>query len=380
MFSFSRALIFLICSLFCLPLVASAANFVVTPAVIDGKGKAREILRYTITVENTSDHLVSLYPWVTDIDNSGILPVGDGGGSFDKEAKESLTRWIEVTRGVIDLMPGDRKEIPVLVHINLNAVPDIYHAAVHFSEGPNRAEAEAGMFGTLETMVNIEVLEDKNVRLQLGGFLSDKGVFMGKEAAFSYSVENIGNRGVTPGGKIRIFDRKGEEIATIDANGGSKKIEPTEKAQIAAVWAAKGEFGKYKAMLDLEYGDRGTIQDTVFFWVLPWGKIISYFLSLVTLSVIVALLLHSRMMSDPRRAPLPVEGILEERVKEHHERKHRFISSAHPLNQEQRRTAVERHERPKKITAAHPDHQVTLAPRSKPRIDPAHIVDLKRRT
>jgi hypothetical protein len=367
-------------AIFFLPVFAHAADFSVTPAVIDGKGKVREILRYTVTLENTSDHLVSLYPWVTDIDSTGGRPSGgDLSGSRDVEAKESLARWVEVTRGVIDLMPGERREVPVLVRVHLNAEHGIYHAAIRFSHGSNRADAEMNSSNTLETLLNIEVLEDKNVRLQLGGFLADKNFFVGDDASFSYSVENIGNRGVAPGGQIRIFDRKGEEVATLQANSDGKKIEPTEKTQLAAVWAAKGEFGRYKAMLDLEYGDRGTIQDTVFFWVLPWGRMLSYFLLLAMLAVIAALLFHSRMMSDPRRSLRVAEGTLEENVRAHYAQKKHTPHTKHRVVHHRVEQAPERTTRVS--TRAHElsSHRVMLAARPKPRVNPAHVIDLKRR-
>ena len=122
-----RLLVLFLVSILFIPLYAEAATFAVTPAVIDGKGKVREILRYTVSVENTSDHLISVYPWVADVDKViGSSATQDLGDAKNKELKISLARWIEVTRGVIDLLPGDRKEIPVLVQINLNAAPGLY--------------------------------------------------------------------------------------------------------------------------------------------------------------------------------------------------------------------------------------------------------------
>ncbi len=286
----------LISLLFCFSAVvpiAYAQDIVVTPAVIDGKGKQREILRYTVTIENASERLITIYPWVTDFGVSGVRGTRDLGGTEGKETHESLTRWVEVTRSMIDILPGDKREVPVLVQINLNAKPGMYHAVVHFSEGPDRVSAEANKNATHEVMLNIEVLDDAKEHLQLGTFVPDKNIFSGESASFNYRIENTGNRGVVPRGTIRIFDKKGEEIASVPANEDGEKIEPSGNAQLASVWAAQGEFGKYKAILDLEYGDRGVIQDTVYFWVLPWGKLLSYFLSLSVLMVMLALLFHS---------------------------------------------------------------------------------------
>ncbi len=279
--------------------LAAMSDVTVTPVVIDGKGKLREILRFAVSIENTSTRLVSIYPWVTDVSvESGSTAVSDLGGSVDKALGASLARWIEVTRGSIDLLPGEKKEIPLTVQINLNATPGVYHAVVHLSEGSDRASAEMNVQGTTDVSVNIEVLEDINERLQLATFAPVKNVFSDKSAAFQYRLENVGNRGEVPRGTVRIFDRDGREVAVLEANEQGSRLEPEASAMLSSVWAAGGSFGRYKAMLDLEYGSRGTIQDTVFFWMIPWGKLLSMFLTLVLACVIVAVVIHSRLTAE----------------------------------------------------------------------------------
>lgn len=284
-----------------LSVYAAMSDATVSPLVLDGKGKVREILRFHVTITNSSKHLVTIYPWVTDFDpNAGSTGVSDLGGSATKDLGESLARWIEVTRGSVDLLPGEEKEVPLTVQINLNAKPGVYHAVVHFSEGSDRASAESSLKDTEDVPVNIEVLEDINERLQLGSFSPLKNIFSSNTASFQYSIQNIGNRGEVPHGKVRIFDRDGREVATIDANQDGQRLEPAASAMLSSVWAAGGSFGRYKAMIDLEYGNRGTLQDTVFFWMFPWGKLLSMFLSLVLVCVIIAVVFHSRMTASRR--------------------------------------------------------------------------------
>lgn len=287
---------FLLSAVYCLvPTHAYAAtSFIATPVVIDGKGKQREILRYSVSVENTTKHLVSVYPWVTDVDTKkGEEGAHDLQGSTDKELPASLARWIEVTRGSVNLLPGDKKDISITVQINLSAKPGMYHATIHLSAGGDRDSAEKNLADAVEVNMNVEVLEDINERLQLATFFPVRNVFSGDQADFSYSIENIGNRGLIPHGKIRIYDRRGQEIATIDANKNGKKLEPSAHELISSVWSSGNEFGRYKAMLDIEYGGHGTLQDTVFFWVIPWKKLLGMFMTLVIICVVVAIGLHS---------------------------------------------------------------------------------------
>jgi len=303
--AFWHALLFsFACSLFIAPL-AYAADFSVTPAVIDGKGKTREILRYTLSVENDTKHMLQLYPWVADLDAlSGTTGGTDlGGGSPGEARAASPARWIEVTRAVIDLLPGEKKDIPILLQIDMNATPGIYHAFIHLSDGTNRAAAEANAEGTRDVAVNIEVLDDVHERLELNTFVPDKNFFSGNDASFNYRIENIGNRGVTPMGKIHIFDRRGEEVAAIDANKDARRLEPNQKELLASVWAADGHFGRYKAMLELDYGVRGVVQDTVYFWIMPWTKLLGMFATIGMMGIILALVVHSWGLAQrgPRR-------------------------------------------------------------------------------
>src|SRR3989338_5158570 len=72
---------------------------------------------------------------------------------------------------------------------------------------------------------------------------------------------------------------------------------------MASVWAANGEFGRYKALLELEYGARGTVQDTVYFWIMPWAKLLGMFGTLCLLGVLLAIVFHSWGMAQrgPKR-------------------------------------------------------------------------------
>lgn len=302
-FRISAFLLFsILCSLFSAS-AAHAATLDVSPVILDGKGKPREILRYTVTVANTSNVTKIVYPWVATVDaKKGDLSAEE---FEERQRSESLGSWIEMSRQGIAIPPGESREVPILVQLDLYAKPGNYHARLNFSPGPTAAKAEANIEETSSVLLNVEVLDDANERLQLAAFTPDKNFFGGDKASFSYKVENIGNRGVTPTGKIRIYDRKGEEVATVDANEKGEKLEPDAKLALASVWAAGDHFGRYKALLELNYGTdgRGVITDTVFFWIVPWGKLAGMFVALMVAAVIVAIVFHSYYISRRRFAP-----------------------------------------------------------------------------
>jgi hypothetical protein len=193
-------------------------------------------LRFTVTITNTADVTKIVYPWTAAIDvESGEVAQGDTKGY----ARDILpSRWVEMSRAGIAIPMGESHEIPILVTIDPNAKPGNYHAVLHFSPGPNAGAAHANTDESADVMLNVIVDDDANERLQLAAFTPDKNFFSGVSPSFTYKIENIGNRGIVPKGKVRIYDRKGEEIATVDANTQGTKLEPNAKLALASVWAA----------------------------------------------------------------------------------------------------------------------------------------------
>lgn len=285
---------------------AHAASISTAPVIIDGHGKPREILRYTVTLVNDTSYMKPVYPWVSTVDpKKGELSAGE---AEEKSRGEALGKWIEISHAGQFVKAGESIELPVLIQIDVAAKPGVYHAALNFSVGADRASAQ-GSDDTVSVFVNITVDDDANERLQLGEFAPERNFFGGDKASFALRIENIGNRGVVPKGKIHIYDRKGEEVATIDANAQGEKVEPSAALNLAGVWAAGGEFGRYKAFLDVEYGERGTLQDTAFFWVMPWTKLFGMFAGLCVAAVILALVFHSRGLSRRGYAPAYAEAV-----------------------------------------------------------------------
>jgi len=279
----------------------TTGNFSVTPVVANEKAKPRDIIKKELLVTNNTQQRVDLYISVKNIDPT------QGDQEFESPAvsdlSTSLANWVEITRGVIELGPGESRKIPYLIHINLTAKPGSYYARVQFQEGTRRAEAEASSEGA-SLLLNVEVEDDANERLQLGNFMAEDGVVFGNSVSFSYLLENVGNRMIEPRGSIRIFNRRGEEVGSIPLNAEGEEITPENKSQLAAVWSSTGRFGKYKAFLDLEYGENqlASVQDTVYFWVFPWKEIMMTLGGIMVLAVVGTYIVHMRALATPARA------------------------------------------------------------------------------
>lgn len=279
----------------------SLPPYTMTPVVANEKAKPRDILKKELVLTNNRAQKVSLYLTVEDIDpQKGEEAYG---GPLGSDLSTSLASWVEITRGVIELEGGESRKIPYLIHVNLTAKPGSYFVNIRAREGSTRAEAEARTDGSMLTL-NLEVLDDAKERLQLGTFKSDDSVIFGDNVSFSYLLENTGNRDVEPRGSIRIFNRKGEEVGSVPLNADGVKITPENKEQLAALWSAGNRFGKYKAFLDLEYGENqlASVQDTVYFWVFPWKEILASLFGVIVLAVIGTFIVHMRAVATPRPA------------------------------------------------------------------------------
>jgi len=277
-----RIVLFAVAIFASMPFFASAADFSVTPLIIDLKANPRDILKETIGVMNNSTHVGNIYAFVNNTDP--LLGTEEWKSPANTDVSDSLANWIEIKRGSLDLPPNEKVELPLLVQVNLHAKPGIYHATITFSEGGTRAEAEANIKSGISVSVNLEVADDAKEVLELSKFVSNGTFISGKDATFSYDIKNVGNRPIAPKGEVRIFNRNGAEVATLNVNEKGEVLDPNGgTSQLASVWKSGSRFGRYKAMLNVEYGSkqRGTLQDTVFFWLIPWKEILAIFLCLL---------------------------------------------------------------------------------------------------
>ena len=274
------------------PLCAFAADLGVTPVVVDDKAKARDILKRSITIQNTSNRKLNLYPSVNDVHpEDGKAPFVSAQSADDRA--DSLANWIELARGVVELGPGEERTLPFVVRVSPNAVPGTYHAMITLGEGGDRGSAEAST-PLANVTVNVEVQEDSKEFLQLNTFKTDTLFFSGDDVLFNYQLENIGNQALQPKGEVRIYNRKGEEVASIQVNPDGKTFGPDQQIQLASVWSAASGFGKYKAFLNIDYGANqpASVQDTVFFWIVPWQQLIGMIIASLIAVIFLALYFH----------------------------------------------------------------------------------------
>lgn len=284
-----------------------AADFTVSPSIINEKAQARDILEYTIILESKrTDGKLDVYVVVNDILPDGGIKEFRDPSELDKTA--SIARWTEIKRSTIEVQPGERKEVPLKIDVNMNAKPGNYYARIGFAAGSGRREAEekARSDQVPTIILNIEVTENivENVKIQ--EFKPKTSIFIKFPIEFQSKVENFGNQDVIPTGTIFIYNRRGQEEAQIKVNPNMEKIAPNTKKEYINTLDNLSRVGKYKAKIELNYGKNNDreAQDTVFFWILPWNFLAIFLGSAFFIMVLAIIFLFKKTYQHPMHHPV----------------------------------------------------------------------------
>jgi len=143
--------------------MANDSKYSIAPVVANERAKPRDIIKKELMLTNHTNERIDLYISVENIDPA------EGAQEFVSpsvsDLAHSLANWIEVTRGVIKLGPGESRKVPYLIHVNLTAEPGSYFAHIAVTEGPRRPESASQEIGA-ELILNLEVEDDARERLQ----------------------------------------------------------------------------------------------------------------------------------------------------------------------------------------------------------------------
>lgn len=256
-----------------LPIIAFA-DFTISPLLVDVTADARDNFTRTITLTNLDDRNTRLYASVHEIEVGEDEEIKTFIPASMSDRSTSVTSWIEITRGRIELTGGEEKEIPLTIRVNPNALPGLYHAYVGFATGPNRDEAEAKTIIGQSSGVVLRILVGGKQEefLRLVSFTTDRFSYSDDQGVLSYTIQNTGDVPLSPQGDVIIYDARGKELASIPLNeDGADKIQPGEQVEYQKELPFINRIGKNKAFLTLEYGvaNRAALYDTNFYYSIP---------------------------------------------------------------------------------------------------------------
>jgi hypothetical protein len=274
--SFGSSIITLLLGLgfFVMAHTALAANFTVSPLLLDYNAEARDIINRDIILTNTTDKPIRAYASVHEV------VMGEGTeikefvpASMSESRATSITSWLEISRARLEIPPNGTLSVPLTIRINPETPPGTYHAIVGFAAGRNRDEIESQVMrgDGVSAILKIVVDDTRQEQLHLVNFITKRFVVLPNDNTLSFTLENTGDIPLTPAGEVIIYDTTGREVASVTANSAGETVLPGERLVVTEPLPYTARVGRNKAYLSLEYGaNRATVFDTAFYYSVPW--------------------------------------------------------------------------------------------------------------
>jgi hypothetical protein len=275
------------------------ASYSVAPLVIDKELEGRDIFTETITLTNTEDAPIRVYPTVNEVKTE------EGGKvtrflepSMIADRSTAVTSWIEIGRGRIELGPKEKKEVTLTVRVHPQAPAGEYHAFIGFPQGGNRDEAERVVYtgSAPGSVLRIGIDQKQTEFLRLERFSVERFVKDSDEGEIIFTLKNPGDDSVVPEGEIIFYNSRGIEVAAAQINEDRRTIEGGTDETFTANVPDTLTLGKYKAYLRVEFGkdQKTSINDTAFFYVAPLRTLLIAFGGILLVTLLLTLYAFGR--------------------------------------------------------------------------------------
>ncbi len=280
-----------------------AGEFTVRPFLIDKVAMPRDIINETVLLTNDSEYRkYVVYATVNEISVDTEGDIKEFVSPIMTDRTNTVTSWIEIGRGRIEIPPGEKKEVPLTFRINPYAEPGEYHVFVGFVPAPNRPAAEEiAMKGEADGVVVKITISDKRVdNMKISGFLIDRFVTGDDNREIDVIVQNTGDLPSAPKGEIVFYDSRGVEVNAMPFNDEEIQVPPGETVTLKGVLPMSGEIGRYKANVSLRYGEnqRASLYDTTYFYSLPSHFLLLIFGAILIGAIFVTFLFRRVFISD----------------------------------------------------------------------------------
>lgn len=265
----------------------SRAAVSVRPVLIDQVIEPRALFTEEITVTNPTNRRLSVYATVNEIalDAGGEIRTFIPPGDTDRSS--TVTSWLEITRGRIDIPPGESVTVPLTVRVHHEVVPGTYQAFIGFVPASKRYQAEAVALAgeAVGSVVRLEMPDQRREAVRISRFVIERLVSGLGEAEAIVTIENIGDIAVVPGGDVVFYDSRGREVTALPLNADAARVQPQDTLTFNLALPSDFALGRYKANLRLMYGatQRAQLMDTTFFVVFPWQIVLGFLLGLLAL-------------------------------------------------------------------------------------------------
>lgn len=276
-----------------------AADLTVRPFLIDHTVEARQFVDEEVKLTNNTSRRLNVYATVNEISVDTDGEIKEFVSPVMTDRTNTVTSWVEVTRGRIEVEPGETELVDLGFRINPNAQPGEYHVFIGFGVASKRHQAEAAArAGELDGVVVKLTIEDESKEyLRIAGFSIDRFVVTDNNKQVQIELENLGDTNATPEGEIIFFDASGAEIDAIPFNEDAVVVPPGERVTVTSQIPLGNELGRFKANVALQYGakQKAALFDSTQFFMMPFHIIMLMLIIAILLALMIFFLLHRAM-------------------------------------------------------------------------------------
>jgi hypothetical protein len=201
-----------------------------------------------------------------------------------------MSGWIDISKEQIIITRGKTAEVPFTIRVPADADPGGHYAAILIATSPagqvtgTGTSVSSAITSLFFMRVPGDVIEEGIIR----DFYATESFMQRASGSFVIRFENKGNVHLVPQGEIVITNMWGKERGKIVINEHNTfgNVLPLSTRKFAFDWSGESnlfEFGRYKALATLAYGEDGrkTAFRATYFWVIPVVPVVSVLGSLI---------------------------------------------------------------------------------------------------
>lgn len=269
----------------------------ISPPIIQLKADPGKSAQGTIKITNMSSDPAKLATQINDFtakDESGVPSIIFEDKNDDN--RYTLKNWI-TTEKSFDLKSKESKTLQFTINVPANAEPGGHYAVVRFSvQGETPTQTGVGINTSIGSLILLRVNGQITDTSKLADFYSatpryvKSGFFENGPIGFITRINNTGNIHNQPTGTIKVYNMFGKQVGTLRVNGDPsdaknppRNVLPKSIRRFEQTLNTNWMLGRYKADLNLSYGDGKVIQSTITFWVIPYKMIILTIVGIVAL-------------------------------------------------------------------------------------------------
>jgi hypothetical protein len=271
----------------------------IKPLIIEEVVQPRDAITREISLTNDGSSKAFVYATVNEITLGTDGAIKEFEAPVMSDRTKTVTSWIEISRGRIEIYPGDTVTVPVTFRINPFAETGEYYAFLGFVSTNKRPTAEAiALRGDADgVVVNLEVgstlVESFSVNtVDTSRLLTDPA-----SSQVSVTLTNEGDLPIAPMGEVIFYNARGLEVGAVDLNEQGTEIPAGENTIFRLPIDIPNDFGRYRASVQVAH-DNVSIQDATEFYVLPLPVLLLLFGVLVAVSLLFTILIK-RSLSEP---------------------------------------------------------------------------------